>query len=108
MKILSKSLLIAATLVSLGHQAHAAESQQPVRFTGDTQFAGFCKAVVLDDVAVLRSSIHRSVGQVAASDRGVVRMALAEDGLTCNGTSLLEFSKQRNATEVHNFLMAQH
>tara|TARA_B100002049_G_scaffold211120_1_gene173947 strand:+ start:170 stop:493 length:324 start_codon:yes stop_codon:yes gene_type:complete len=106
MKLLNKTLLATSALLVLG-QAVAADNQPVVKYKGDTSFSGFCKAVVKDDVRILRSSIQRSVGNVAASDREVIRRITAKNGLTCNGSNLIEFSEKRNAKQVKSFLMAQ-
>ncbi|MBD3584715.1 DUF3718 domain-containing protein [Salinimonas sp. HHU 13199] len=106
MKLLNKKLLATSALLVLSHTATAG-NETVVRYKGDTSFSGFCKAVVKDDVRILRSSIQRSVGNVAASDREVIRRITAKDGLTCNGSNLIEFSEKRNAKQVKSFLMAQ-
>lgn len=105
MKVL-KVLSAAATLF-FAVSASAADSSKDLRFTGDTQFSGFCKAIVLDDVRVLRSSLARNVGRIGGSQREVLRLVTAEDGLTCNGASLIEFSVERDANSVHEFLVSR-
>ncbi len=105
MKNLVKAIA-AATLVASSF-AQAAEPNKPVRFEGDVQFANFCKAVVLDDVRILRSSLARNVGRIGGSQREVLRLVTAEDGLTCNGTNLVEFSRQREANSVYQYLTAR-
>ena len=74
---------------------------------GDTQFAGFCKAIVLDDVKVLRSSLSRNVGRIGASQREVLRLVTSEDGLTCNGISLIDFAVERDASAVREYLTSR-
>ncbi|WP_018981537.1 hypothetical protein [Salinimonas chungwhensis] len=106
-KLLTKTLLLTAGLLSLSQPAMAHEKETVIKFEGDTAFSGFCKAVVLDDIRILRSSIQRSIGNVAANDRAVVRRITAEDGLKCNGSNLLEFSDEREARQVKSFLTAQ-
>ena len=72
--------LAATAALSFAFNAVAAGPQKDVRFVGDTQFAGFCKAIVLDDVKVLRSSLSRNVGRIGASQREVLRLVTSEDG----------------------------
>lgn len=105
MKLL-KTLVATATL-TCALNANAAGPQKDVRFVGDTQFAGFCKAIVLDDIKVLRSSLSRSVGRIGGSQREVLRMVTAEDGLTCNGVNLLDFAVKREANEVREYLTSR-
>ena len=99
--------LAATAALSFAFNAVAAGPQKDVRFVGDTQFAGFCKAIVLDDVKVLRSSLSRNVGRIGASQREVLRMVTAENGLTCNGVNLIKFSAEREANSVHEYLTSR-
>lgn len=78
-----------------------------VKYTGDTKFASFCKAVIENSVSSIRQSANRSIGEVTPSRRGVIRVVSADDGVTCNGKTLIEFSVEKNATDVHAFLVAQ-
>ncbi len=58
-------------------------------------------------VRVLRSSLSRNVGRIGASQREVLRMVTSEEGLTCNGSSLIEFSVERHADAVHEYLTSR-
>ncbi|WP_100656525.1 DUF3718 domain-containing protein [Alteromonas flava] len=78
-----------------------------VKYTGDVRFAGFCKAVLENSVTSIQHFATRSVGEVAASRRAVIRAVAADNGVTCNGKTLIEFSLEKNATDVHAFLVAQ-
>ncbi len=99
--------LAATAALSFAFNAVAAGPQKDVRFVGDTQFAGFCKAIVLDDVKVLRSSLSRNVGRIGASQREVLRLVTSEDGLTCNGISLIDFAVERDAMAVREYLTSR-
>ena len=102
MKLAKTVKVLAATAtVAFSINASAAAPQKDVRFVGETQFAGFCKAIINDDVRVLRSSLSRNVGRIGASQREVLRM------VTCNGSSLIEFSVERHADAVHDYLMSR-
>ncbi|RDV27404.1 DUF3718 domain-containing protein [Alteromonas aestuariivivens] len=107
MKTFKKTAAVVLGFAALSSQALAAAPEKDVRFVGDTRFSSFCKAVVMDDVRVLRSSLARNVGRIAASQREVLRMVTSEEGLTCNGASLIEFSVQRDASSVHEFLITR-
>ncbi len=100
---LVKAALVTATF-AFTISANAAAPHKQVRFVGETQFAGFCKAVVNDDIKVLRASLSRNVGRIGASHREVLRTVTSEEGLTCNGSSLIEFSVERDANAVHEYL----
>lgn len=102
MKVL-KTIAATAALV-FAVNANAAESTNDVKFVGDLEFSGFCKAVVMNDVRVLRSNVSRNVGRIAGSQREVLRIVTAEDGLTCNGISLIQFAEKREANKVREFL----
>lgn len=103
--------IAALTALALSSAATAstedASSLDNVKYTGDMKYAGFCKAVVENSVDGLRLVANRSVGDVAASRRGVIRAVTADNGVTCNGKSLIEFSIEKNAGDVHAFLVAQ-
>ncbi|WP_252728046.1 DUF3718 domain-containing protein [Alteromonas sp. C1M14] len=103
MKALTKTFIAALAAAA----AVAPVTAKDYRFIGDTQFAGFCKAVATDDVRALRANLSRNVGRIAATEREVLRMLTAQDGLTCNGANLIEFSVQRDASAVHDFLIAR-
>lgn len=107
MKALTKTFATVCGVIALAGQAHAAQPEKDVRFVGDTQFSGFCKAIVQDDVRILRSAVARNVGRIGTSQREVIRLVTAENGLTCNGTSLIDFSVERHASDVHDFLVAR-
>ena len=66
-----KVLAVTAT-VAFSVNATAAAPQKDIRFVGETQFAGFCKAVINDD-----------------------------------GSSLIEFSVERQADAVHEYLTSR-
>lgn len=103
MKALTKTLITVLATAAVSGPVAAKE----FRFIGDTQYAGFCKAVATDDVRGLRANLSRNVGRIAATEREVLRMLTAEDGLTCNGVNLIDFSVQRDASAVHDFLTAR-
>lgn len=105
---LAKTVKVLAATATVAFSINAsAAPQKDVRFVGETQFAGFCKAIINDDVRVLRSSLSRNVGRIGASQREVLRMVTSEEGLTCNGSSLIEFSVKRHADAVHDYLMSR-
>lgn len=74
------------------------------KFAGEMDYADFCKAVVTDDLGLLKRSIRSKVGEVAHSSKDVLRKLVAADGMKCNNTDLLEFSKQREAKDVQAYL----
>ena len=101
-----KVFAVTAT-VAFSANAAAAVPQKDIRFVGETQFAGFCKAIIDDDVRGLRSSLARNVGRIGVSQRDVLRMVTSEEGLTCNGSSLIEFSEERHADAVYEYLTSR-
>ena len=104
MKQSVKAILIASSCLLSANSAIAKETSRPAHYVGDLQYASFCRAVVLDDVRVLRASLSRQVGRIAGSHRAVLRRVTEEDGLKCNGESLIDFSKSRNASNVFAYL----
>jgi hypothetical protein len=77
---------------------------QMYKFSGDLAFAGFCKAVLHNDVSMLRRNVSQQVGRVAATSRGVYRSLLDTDGVTCAGQDLITFSETRRADDIVAYL----
>ena len=103
MKILMLTLM---ACVAVNAQA-GLKADSEFRFIGDTHYSNFCKAVLMDDVSLLKRSLTQKVGELASSRRSVLRMILSESGMRCDGADLIEFSKQREATEVYAYLTDQ-
>jgi hypothetical protein len=99
-----KKILIATLAMSAFTASAHMESESAYRFAGDRGYSSFCKAVVTDDLKMLKRSITNKVGLVAGNRKDVLRKILADDGMTCNGIDLIEFSKQREASEVNAYL----
>lgn len=99
-----KSLIVPIlTAASFGVSAHEPFDKELV-FVGNTQFASFCKAVVEDDVSLMRRSFSKKVGVLATSKEGVYELLLEAENLACNGKGIIEFSKERNAEQVLSYL----
>lgn len=98
-----KSFILAATM-TLAFSANAHMGETEVRYVGDTEYAGFCRAVVENDVTKLKSRVAHKVGKVAENRRAVVRKLVAEDGMACNGDNLIAFSEKYGADEVSSYL----
>ncbi len=100
--------LIALSAISMGLFALNANaalgSKSKVAFKGDVEYAGFCEAVVSDDVALMKKSLRSKVGIVAKTERRVKSKLMSESGVKCNGTNLEAFSKERAAKQVAEFL----
>ena len=100
---MKKILIVTLALSAFTASAHM-KSEDVYRFAGDREYSGFCKAVVTDDVKMLKRSVTDKVGLVAGSRKDVLRKLLSIDGMRCNGIDLVEFSKQREASEVYAYL----
>jgi hypothetical protein len=100
---MKKVLLVTLALSAFTASAHM-KSEDAYRFAGDQEYSKFCKAVVTDDVKMLKRSVTDKVGLVAGSRKDVLQKLLSIDGMKCNGIDLIEFSKQRQASEVHAYL----
>ncbi len=101
-----KSLLL-TTLLVVATTAHGSMKSEQVRFAGDISYSGFCKAVIKDDLRLLKVSVVQKVGDLSSSRKGVLRKLLSESGMTCNGQDLVTFSKQRDAQQVYAYLTQQ-
>ncbi|WP_026375004.1 hypothetical protein [Aestuariibacter salexigens] len=77
-----------------------------VKYVGDLEYARFCKAIVTNDMRLLKTSLSRKVG-VLAPTRDDVLHVLLDKKMTCNGADLIEFSKRRNATDILAYITAR-
>ncbi|WP_100643156.1 DUF3718 domain-containing protein [Alteromonas facilis] len=106
---LTLTTVLACSTLTGNARAHTNETEvaKPLRFIGDVRYAGFCKAVIEDNVTSIKRHARLNVGEVAPSRQEVLRAVSADNGVTCNGKTLIEFSLEKNATEVYSFLVAQ-
>ena len=100
---MKKVLLVTLALSTFAVNAHT-ESEQTYRFAGDQGYSKFCKAVLTDDLRMLKRSITQKVGLLASSRKDVLQKLLSINGMKCNGIDLIEFSEQRKASEVNAYL----
>lgn len=100
---MKKPLIVVVACMSVS--AHGA-IHPPSRYTfaGDIQFAHFCQAILQDDLSLLRKSVKQQVGELATTRRGVLKRLVSKGGVTCDGSDLLEFSRQRDASQVYAYL----
>lgn len=98
--------IVGLTLLAFNISA-AMKPAENFRFAGDLGFANFCQAVVTDDLSLLKRSIRSKVGDIAASPKEVLRKLISDEGMKCNDTNLIDFSKQREAQDIHAFLTQQ-
>jgi hypothetical protein len=80
------------------------EIKSKYSFIGDTQYAGFCKAALTNDVKLFKRTVRAQIGSLASNYRGVLELVLDENNVQCSGLGLSEFSKKRNATKVVEFI----
>jgi hypothetical protein len=99
-----KKLLIIGLALSAFNASAGLDNQDKVKYVGDIQYSSFCKAAVNDNVNMLKRSARAQIGEVASTSNKVLRKVVSADGIQCNGESLIQFSKERNASAVLNFL----
>jgi phosphoribulokinase len=99
-----KKILLISTLALAMSASAAEETISSVTFSGDLDYSGFCKAVVNDDVNLLKRNIRSKVGVVAINEKGVLRRLVDENGMTCNGEDLVSFSIQRHSPDIQAYL----
>lgn len=102
-----KKVLVGILAISAFTASAHMKSEDSYRFAGDREYSGFCKAVVTNDVDMLKRSIGRKVGNLAPNRKEVLRKLLSVDGMKCNGIDLIKFAKQREASEVYVYLTEQ-
>ena len=106
MKSISLLLLSTAFTLSLCVNAKTS-SDEKIRYAGDLQYSGFCRAIVKDDVSLLKRSVGNKIGQVASTRRDVLEKLISENGMKCNGKDLIKFSQLRGAKQVYAYLTEQ-
>ncbi|MCV2884432.1 hypothetical protein OE749_06975 [Aestuariibacter sp. AA17] len=97
-----KNVMLSIALATLFSASAQADIQSPkkVRFVGDVAYAGFCKAVVNDNVDLFKRSVRRFVGPLGGTKEEVLARVLRNDNVTCSGEGIKDFANQRNATDV--------
>jgi hypothetical protein len=99
-----KKLLIVATLFYTLSTSAETRSMYDIKFSGDIEFSGFCKAVLNNDVNMLKRHIRAKVGVIAANEKRVLKRLVEQNGMQCNGKDLVAFSIQRQAPDVQAYL----
>jgi hypothetical protein len=101
-----KKLILASVLASaVSMSANASmESTTSYKFTGDTEFAGFCKAVLNDNVSLFKRSVRGFVGPLGVTRQDVLKRILKDESVSCAGQGIVEFTKQRDAKQVAEFI----
>lgn len=99
---------LVTAIVLMGITASAAakmeSSEDKYRYKGDTEFSGFCKAIVDDNLVLLKRSAQAKVGSFGKNNLDVIRKIAAANGMKCNGSDLLAFAKERKADEIYAYL----
>lgn len=97
--------LILATLLSMSFAASASNAPaEKFRYVGDLQFASFCKAAIENDLNLFKTTLTRFVGELGSSRQRVLSRVLEENSVMCSGKGLVEFTSERNATDIVSFL----
>ena len=97
------AILSMCASASVGAAINAEKLEDKYRFEGDVQYASFCKAILTNDVSLLKRSIRREVGDIGSNEKSVVRILLSDHGVKCDGENLVEFSIQRDAPNVYAY-----
>ncbi|MCC2617328.1 hypothetical protein LJ739_13830 [Aestuariibacter halophilus] len=101
-----KKVMLPTAMLALGLTLSVQASVQDnnIKYVGDTHYAGFCKAVVTDNVVLFKRAINRFVGTLGGSQKDVLQRVLENNSVTCAGEGLKDFSNQRNAMQVAAFI----
>ncbi|MFT5839112.1 MAG: hypothetical protein ACI9UT_001614, partial [Flavobacteriales bacterium] len=79
-------------------------STSKYQFVGDKNFKNFCKSAVTNNVDLFKRAISRQIGNLGFSKQQVMDKVLQADNVTCDGESLGEFFKSREATNVMSYI----
>lgn len=103
MKKLLLSVVVATACFSVNTSA-AMQSAKQFKFVGDTQYAGFCEAVITDNVELFKQNLAQHAPILSVTKKGVLNSVLAAKKITCSNQDLVAFSQQRNATNILAFI----
>ena len=78
-------------------------STSKYQFVGDRNFKNFCKSAVTNNVDMFKRAVSRHIGNLGGSQQQVMDKVLQADNVTCDGESLGEFFKSREATNVMSY-----
>jgi hypothetical protein len=110
---MKKYVAIAAGLMVFGlsSQVTANESVSKVQydglaFAGDVNSYKFCKAVLTDDVMMLKRALNVKADRIApnANRRAVLKEVTTERGVLCNEQNLVEFARNQGASNVYEYI----
>ena len=97
--------LVSVLSLSVSFAADAALQQtKEVKFVGDMAYAGFCKAVVNDNVSLFKRSVKRFVGPLGGNQQLVLTKVLENDNVKCAGQGIAKFAKERDAQQISAFI----
>lgn len=99
MKKLLLSVVVATACLSVNATA-AMQGTKQFKFVGDTEFAGFCEAIVMNDLELFKKNIAKQAAVMGISRRQTLNAVMDPRTVTCADSGLLSFAQQRNATEV--------
>lgn len=98
-----KKLIVAAIFSAVVSGANAGVNSN-VKFVGDTEYAGFCKAVMNDNVVLFKRSLKRFVGPLGGTRQDVLERVLQNDNVQCAGQGIADFAQQRDAEQVSQYI----
>lgn len=96
--------LVLATLFSVSFASFTNAAEKEVKFVGDLAYAGFCKAVVNDNVGMFKRSVRQFVGPLGGTKQDVLERVLRNDNVQCSGKGIAQFAEQRDAKNVVAYL----
>ena len=79
-------------------------STSKYQFVGDKNFKNFCKSAVTNNVDLFKRAISKQIGNLGFSKQQVMDKVLQADNVTCDGESLGEFFKSREASNVMSYI----
>ncbi|MFQ3219347.1 MAG: hypothetical protein ACI8R9_001643 [Paraglaciecola sp.] len=103
MKKLLLSVVVATACFSLSANATMQGAKQ-FKFVGDTQYAGFCEAVITDNVDLFKKSLAQHKRILSGNKSGLSDTVWAAKKISCSEQNLVSFSQQRNATNILAFI----
>ncbi|MFQ3235573.1 MAG: hypothetical protein ACI9C4_001132 [Paraglaciecola sp.] len=103
MKNLLLSVVVAAACFSLNANA-TVQSAKQFKFVGVTELAGFCEAIVTDNVDLFKMNLAQHKRILSGNKLEALNTALKAKTVSCSNQDLVSFSQQRNATNILAFI----
>ncbi len=105
MKIYNIFLIVIFAALSNSLSADSFLRERSVKYVGEQEARGICRAVVDDDAQDLKRNLLRYKNQLVYGYTYVLRDKAISGNFTCNGKDLLTFANEIGAQNISDYLI---